>query len=444
MQSTEFIKLLNCVARFINYGKHNVLAIFEWEQNHLYKQNGKQATQLKTYKNWNGIENKMVSGDGVYLEIGDNKEQIRFFDVSQTSESKFKREQSKNKDNLSKGDLIELNQNATDEILFTHKHRPLLLTALWTELTFFHKEYEKESSESEKLLILVATIYVIHSHFKTNWQNDSEIEMVMSVQTFDKPKLQGAIFSQIYQTAINLIVKIKQRFDALVANSETSDLENYYMKTRFYELCKKDKIAICRLKQGTSIDANLNIDSFEIVETLPYKPNMEIYQFYEYLQSIFNNCLTAKHLVLIRKKDKDGLTVVSSYRVDVADYLPKQEMIDFEVVTTYYPIKYRLRLVAKEYLDKPEPSKPNNPVKPKNSKKTSSGGVSKSTENAEATGNTLMSSTKPQPVITKEKPPSHKSTKNKAEIEKNTNKKKCTDVLQKVNQLKEDIKNKTY
>lgn len=137
MQSSDYVKLLNCTSRFISYGKHNVLSIFEWEQMHLSKQTGKQAVLLKSYKKWSEIENKIISGKGVDLDIDGCEGKKRFFDVSQTVDPKFGRKAKQNTDSIPKEELAEIPSTDPIEIGFSHKYRGLLLTALWTELSIF-------------------------------------------------------------------------------------------------------------------------------------------------------------------------------------------------------------------------------------------------------------------------------------------------------------------
>ena len=45
---------------------------------------------------------------------------------------------------------------------------------------------------------------------------------------------------------------------------------------------------------------------------------MEREAFLEYLQSIFNNELTEENLVLVRRKNIYGITVVTTYRVEAS------------------------------------------------------------------------------------------------------------------------------
>lgn len=470
MQSNDFVKLLNCTARFINYGKHNVLSIFEWEQIHLSKQTGKQAVLLKSYNKWNGIENKIVSGKGVDLDIDGCNEKIRFFDISQTSEPKHGRKAKENTESIAKDELTEIPSTDPIEIHFPHKYRGLLLTALWTELSLFQNEYEKSfGGSNENILRHIGAIYIIHSHFKSNWQDDSEVKAVFDTfrneymtkaennDTSLKVHLLGAFFSLLFQFAINLIVKIEKRFEMLVSNSDSEASENYYMKIRFYEICDKEKVAVCRLKSTEKISTNLSIESYEIIETLPYKPEMEREAFLEYLQSIFNNGLTEEHLVLVRRRNIYGATVVTTYRVEVRNWGVKQDYINFNIEISHYPISFYLRQISSEYLNSDgnggteavvqptpqlqtqaelQPEKQTNTQIQANSKPKEFTPISTANSDSDDSNATKVADTPKNPEPTKTK----KANQGKSKPIK----KKHTNILDKVNKLKEDLQNKSF
>ncbi len=434
MLSGDFIELLDCTARFIDYGKLNVLDIFEWEQTRLFKQTGKQASLLKTYKKWNETENKIVSGKGVELDIDGSDDKIRFFDVSQTSEPKFDRKSKQEADSVSTAgetkEQAETRAGDITEIGITHKHRGLLLTALWMELSQFQQEYERNGGVND-LLCHVSVVYIVHSHFKSNWQDDSAIETAFNSEPIEKTHLLGAFYSRLFQSAINLIVKIERRFESLVSGSESGDAENYYMRARFYDICDKEKVAVCRLKPATKVDANLSIDSFEIIETLPYRPGMERGAFLEYLQGLFDNCLTLEHLVMVRCKNQNGVTTVTTYRVEVSNWNRKPVYVNFEIVTVDEAKSYYLRLISSETLNT-----------------GSSGGVETQAEPAQQDSQVL--NTPPEKADNKENIPESSEAPGTRSVAvtakkavKRKRKKERTDILEKISRLKEDIQNKT-
>jgi len=133
LNEIEYMQLLNCTASFVDYGKNNVLQIFNWEQEHLLGQTGKQATMLKSYKNWNEVVGRTLRGKGVELHIDNTQENTRFFVISQTTELKFAM---KTKEKTDEDCEIPLSVN---EIDFMHKDRGLILTALWIEIEAFQR-----------------------------------------------------------------------------------------------------------------------------------------------------------------------------------------------------------------------------------------------------------------------------------------------------------------
>jgi hypothetical protein len=278
----------------------------------------------------------------------------------------------------------------------------------------FQKEYENLiNAGNEALFCHVSAVYIIHSHFKSNWQDNSAVEAAFSAETAAKSDILGSFFSQLFQAAVNLTVKIEKRFGALVSNSESEAAENGYMRTRFYDICDKEKVAVCRLKHTAKVDANLSIDNFEIFETLPYKSGMEREAFLEYLQSLFDNGLTLEHLVLVRRKNLSGITTVTAYKVDVCDWNTKPIYVNFEIKTFREAKKYYLRLVSNETLDT-----------------GSNDGIEK-----EAI---------PQPPNdTKSDTPSVTTVPTIKNVAKHKRKGERTDVLEKVSRIKEDMKNKT-
>lgn len=368
MLADDFIKLLDCTARFIGYGKPNILAIFNWQKNILFEQNGKTATVLKSYKKWNEDEKKIVSGKGVELDIDGCDEKIRFYDVSQTTAQKYGGKQKNETKTKEKEEPKELEKPTAEniavaEIGFTHRHRGLLLTAMWQELGIFQTGFEGSGKVTpDELLRHISAVYIIHRHFKSNWQNAADVEAafnafcgehlsgtendVVGIETY----LLGAFFSELYQKAVNLIVEIEMLFETLVNNSESSDAENYYLWDHFYNSAGKEKVAVCRLKASAVIDANLSIDSFEMIETLPYKANMERESFLEYMQSVFDNGLTLEHLVLVCRKNQNGIMTVTVYRIDVCDWSKKLQYVNFETVEINEAKKYYLRPISSETL----------------------------------------------------------------------------------------------
>jgi hypothetical protein len=173
---------------------------------------------------------------------------------------------------------------------------------------------------------------------------------------------------------------------------------------------------------------------------------MEREEFLEYLQSVFDNGLTLEYLVLVRRKNISDVTVVAAYRVEVTDWNTKQEYIDFEIVSSYCPKCYYLRLVSSETLDSggnggietdaetitQNRSEPETPPQTEITPQTKDNTEKSTTENTSEP----LENTAAQSSATPKSPVVKNSGKKKRE-------KQRTNVLEKVGRLKEDIQNKT-
>ena len=82
--------------------------------------------------------------------------------------------------------------------------------------------------DNKNILRHISVIYIIHSRFKSPWQDDNEIETIFNVYCSNfvaneentiKSYLLGAFFSQLFQSVINLMVKMEKCFEMLVNSS---------------------------------------------------------------------------------------------------------------------------------------------------------------------------------------------------------------------------------